>query len=225
LIGLVLIGVLLSSLHQSFLGGLFLIMKGRIYPLWYSQYLHTLFYMSAIPTGLAVVIMAMYLCSRSLGVDLDFSILKDLSQVIVPMLGLYTIFRFLDLINHGGLHYMFQRRSETLYFWTEIVLFIVLPLALFTQRRVRDNPLALYWTSAILVMGFITNRINVSITSMEAYSHANYVPSWIELAMTAMLIVAAVIVFRLCVLYLDIFPRREVPEPPRERWMSAPASA
>jgi Ni/Fe-hydrogenase subunit HybB-like protein len=207
LIGLVLAGVLLSSMHQSFLGGLFLIMKGRIYPLWYSQYLHTLFYMSAIPAGLAVVIMGMYLSMRSLGVKLDYSILIDLSKVIVPMLSMYGIFRFVNLLGNGTAPYLFKWRMETAYFWLEILLLVIAPIALYSQERVRNNPAALYWTSAILVMGFITNRINTSITSMEFATHANYVPKWPELFMTMMMVAVAVAVFRLCVMYLDVFPR------------------
>jgi Ni/Fe-hydrogenase subunit HybB-like protein len=59
LIGLVMAGTLLSSMHQSFLGALYLITKGKLYPLWYSPYLTTEFYLSAIPAGLAVTIMAL----------------------------------------------------------------------------------------------------------------------------------------------------------------------
>ena len=219
LIALVLIGVLLSSLHQSFLGGLFLIMKGRIYPLWYSEYLHTMFYMSAIPAGLAVVIMAMYLSMRSLKVKLDYSILVDLAKVIVPMLSLYTIFRFVDLLAHGGAAYMFQARSETAYFWLEIVLLLAAPITLYSMERVRNNPQYLYWTSALLVMGFMTNRMNVSITSLEAYSHANYGPSWSEFAMTMMLVASGVAFFRWAVLHLKIFPRQEA----RTKWRASSA--
>jgi Ni/Fe-hydrogenase subunit HybB-like protein len=223
LIGLVLAGVLLSSMHQSFLGGLFLIMKGRIYPLWYSPYLHTMFYMSAIPAGLAVVIMGMYLSMRSLGVKLDYSILTDLSQVIVPMLGIYGVFRFVNILTSGTAPYLFKPRMETAYFWLEIVLLVIAPIALYSQERVRNNPAALYWTSAILVMGFIANRVNVSITSMEFITHANYVPKWPEMLMTMMMVAVAVTVFRLCVTYLDVFPRVVK----RESWLiaSTPASA
>jgi len=220
-LGLVLIGVLLSSLHQSFLGGLFLLTKGRMYPLWYSEYLHTMFYMSAIPTGLAVVIIATYLSIRSLGVRIDFSILTDLAKVIVPMLAIYTIFRTINLVNGGGLSYLFRPRMETYYFWLEILLLVVAPLVLYSLPKVRNNPQGLYWTSALLVLGFIANRLNVSITSMEFWNHANYVPKWPELAMTAMCLAAAVVAFRLCVLYLDVFPR----EVKRDRWIAAPASA
>ncbi|HYG99783.1 MAG TPA: NrfD/PsrC family molybdoenzyme membrane anchor subunit [Terriglobales bacterium] len=220
-IALALIGTVLSSMHQSFLGGLFLIMQDKMYPLWYSQYIHTMFYMSALPAGLAVVIMVMYLSMRSLGAKIDYSILTDLAKVIVPMLYIYGIFRFIDLINHDGLKYMFQFRSETAYFWTEILLLVVLPIIGYSMPRVRNNPKALYWTSAVLAMGVITNRVNVSITSLEWFTHANYVPSWIEMVLMLACFVVAGIVFRLCVLYLDIFPRAQK----RERWLSTPATA
>ena len=88
-IGIVLAGTLLSSMHQSFLGGLFLIMKGRIYPLWYSPYIHTMFFLTAIPSGLCMLIMATYLSMRSLDVRVDYSILTDLAKVSVPMLCIY----------------------------------------------------------------------------------------------------------------------------------------
>jgi Ni/Fe-hydrogenase subunit HybB-like protein len=221
-IGLTLIGTVLSSLHQSFLGGLFLVMKDKIHPLWYSQYIHTMFYMSAIPAGLAVVIMVMYLSMRSLGVRIDYSILTDLAKVIVPMLFLYGTFRFVDLFNNGGAKYIFSNTREAAYFWVEIFLFVVLPIVGFSLERVRENPKALYWTSSILVMGLIVNRINVSITSLEWFTHANYVPSWIEMAIMIMCFAVAVVVFRLCVLYLDIFPRAQHV---RERWLTSPATA
>src|SRR5437588_8191252 len=86
LIALVLIGVVLSSLHQSFLGGLYLITKGKLDRLWYSPYLTTLFYLSAIPAVLAVTWMALCLCARSLNVRLDVSILSEVSRVIAPLL-------------------------------------------------------------------------------------------------------------------------------------------
>src|SRR4051812_2278478 len=67
-VAVVMAGVLLSSMHQSFLGGLFLITKGKEYPLWFSTHLTTAFYLSAIPAGIAMIIIALYLSIRSLDV-------------------------------------------------------------------------------------------------------------------------------------------------------------
>lgn len=216
LIALVLVGVLLSSLHQSFLGGLYLLAKGKLDPLWYSTYLPTLFYLSAIPAGLAVTIMALYLSARSLGVRLDVSILSEVSKVMVPLLSVYALFRGLDLFNHGGWQYMWKWRPETGYFWLEIILFVIGPLLLLSNQRVRNHPHRLYWTCSLVVMGFITNRLNVSITGLLASAGTSYVPKWTEMMSTLAIIAAAVLAFRYAVLYLDILPRTA----PRQRWLA-----
>jgi len=223
LIALVLCGTLLSSMHQSFLGGLYLITKGKLDALWYSPYLTTMFYLSAIPAGLAVTIMALYLCVRSLNVKLDVSILSDVSKVIVPLLAIYGLFRAVDLINRDALSYLWMWREETLSFWLEIGLFVIAPLILLNREKVRNNPQSLYWTCAVIVMGFMTNRLNVSITGLQASSGVYYVPKWTEFAATLAVMTAAVLAFRFAVIYLDILPKN----PPPARWIaiSAPAEA
>ena len=222
LIALVLVGVLLSSLHQSFLGGLFIIFKGKQYPLWYSNYETTHFYLSALPAGLAMVIIALYLSIRSLNAKIDPKIMGELSKVITPLLVLFGLFRFVDLIRQHAAGYMFMVRTETLYFWLEIALFLALPLVMFNMKRINSTPIGLYWASAATVAGFITHRVNVSITALERATGTLYVPKWSELAVTVMLITAAVIVFRWAVLHMNIFPQVEE----RKTWMiSAPASA
>jgi Ni/Fe-hydrogenase subunit HybB-like protein len=215
LIGLVLVGTVLSSLHQSFLGGLYLLTKGKLDPLWYSPYLPTLFYLSAIPAGLAVTIMALYLSSRSLNVRVDLSILSEVSRVIAPMLLIYALFRGVDLFTHGGSAYMWQWREETLSFWLEIGLFVFAPVVLLSREKIRNHPQHLYWTCSLIVMGFMANRLNVSITGLQASSGFYYVPKWTEFALTLATITAAVVAFRMAVLYLDILPKGSSPE----RWI------
>jgi Ni/Fe-hydrogenase subunit HybB-like protein len=216
-VGLALAGTLLSSMHQSFLGGLFLIMKGQIYPLWYSKYVYTHFFLTAIPAGLCMTIIAVYLSMRSLKVRFDYSILVDLAKVTVPLLGVAAVFRTMDLITNGGYRYLLLPRSETAHFWLEILLMFVIPAVAFSQTKVLNNPMYLYWVAAVEIMGLITNRINVSITAMEYVRHANYVPKWPEMALTLMAVTAAVLAFRLCVLHLDVFGTRPVR---RQVWMA-----
>ena len=52
---LVLLGIMLSTLHQSSLGSLFLIMPFKLHPLWYTGLLPVLFFVSAIALGLMMV--------------------------------------------------------------------------------------------------------------------------------------------------------------------------
>jgi Ni/Fe-hydrogenase subunit HybB-like protein len=208
LIALVMVGTLLSSMHQSFLGGLYLITKGKLHPLWYSPYLTTEFYLSAIPAGLAVTIMALYLCVRSLNVRFDLTILTDVSRVIAPLLGLWGLFRVVDLVTHDATPYLFQRSEEAMSFWLEMGLFVVAPVVLLTREKVRNNPQYLYWTCSLIVMGFMANRLNVSITGLQASSGVYYIPKWTEFACTLAVVTAAVCAFRYAVIYLDILPKR-----------------
>ena len=168
LIGLVMAGVVLSSLHQSFLGGLYLLTKGKLDPLWYSPNLTTLFYLSAIPAGLAVTIMALYLSIRSLDVKLDPKILSEVSRVIAPLLAIYGIFRVVDLAKNEALPYLFMWREETLSFWLEVALLVIAPIVLLSIDKVRNDPQRLYWTCAVIVGGFMTNRVDVSVTGLNS---------------------------------------------------------
>src|SRR4249920_838833 len=137
LIALVLVGAILSSLHQSFLGGLYLLAKGKVDPLWYSPYLPTLFYLSAVPAGLAATIMAVYLCNRSLHARVDPRVLSEISQIIAPMLYVYALLRGIDLVTHGGAAYLFRWREESLLFWFEIAMFVIAPVFLLSRSKVR----------------------------------------------------------------------------------------
>jgi Ni/Fe-hydrogenase subunit HybB-like protein len=215
LIGLVMAGVVLSSLHQSFLGGLYLLTKGKLHPLWYSPYLTTLFYLSAIPAGLAVTIMALYLSIRSLNVKLDPGILSEISRVIGPMLALYGVFRIVDLSKNNALPLLFQWHEEAASFWLEFALLVIAPLILLSRQSVRNNPQSLYWTCAVIAGGFMTNRLNVSITGLQASSGIYYIPKWTEFACTLATLTAAALAFRYAVIYLDILPKN----PPQPRWM------
>ncbi|HYL14957.1 MAG TPA: NrfD/PsrC family molybdoenzyme membrane anchor subunit [Terriglobales bacterium] len=221
LIGLVLIGVVLSSLHQSFLGGLYLLTKGKLDPLWYSPYLPSLFFLSAIPAGLAVTVMAIYLSVRSLNARVDLNILSEVSRVIAPMLVLYAFFRGVDLFTHGGAPYMFRWREESLSFWLEIGLFVLAPVVLLSWEKVRNNPMYLYWTCALIVMGFMANRLNVAVTGLQASAGIYYIPKWTEFALTFATIAVMIVAFRYAVIYLDILPKN----PPQKRWMVGGAAA
>jgi Ni/Fe-hydrogenase subunit HybB-like protein len=207
LVAVVLAGVLLSSMHQSFLGGLYLITRGKLHPLWYSPYMHSIFYMSAIPAGLALTVMAIYLSMRSLNVRIDFSILSDCGRMIQMLLIVFAFFRFLDLLGNGALGYAFQRTSEAGYFWLEVMLFLAIPITLLSREKVRTNPQALYWSCACVIGGFMVHRINVSINALQGAMGTHYVPKWTELSSSILIIAAGVIAFRYAVIYLDILPK------------------
>ncbi|HEY1270333.1 MAG TPA: hypothetical protein VGF08_00020, partial [Terriglobales bacterium] len=138
----------------------------------------------------------------------DMTILSEVSRVIAPMLALYGLFRGVDLVTHGGAHYLFRWREETWSFWLEIGLLVLAPIVLLSQDKIRNNPQYLYWTCALVVMGFMANRLNVSITGLQSSSGIYYVPKWPEFALTIATVTVMVVAFRYAVMYLDILPKR-----------------
>jgi Ni/Fe-hydrogenase subunit HybB-like protein len=120
----------------------------------------------------------------------------------------YAILRFEDLLHRGVLKLALRPGYEMYLFWLEAVL-ILLPLALLTQKQIRRSPGGLYVTAVMVVLGFITNRLNVSITGLESAAGMHYVPKWTEIAVTGAIIAAGFALFGLGVKYLPIFPAEE----------------
>ena len=63
----------------------------------------------------------------------------------------------------------------------------------------------------LVVLGFITNRLNVSITGQESAAGMHYITKWTEIAVTGAIIAAGFALFGLATKYLPIFPAEEHP--------------
>ncbi len=214
LIPLVICGVILSTLHQSSLGTLYLIVPEKLYPLWDTPLLPVIIFLSAIAVGLAMTIFESSMSSKHFGLQLELPVLQELGRVLVVVLGVYAILRFEDLANRGVLKLALRPGYEMYLFWLEISLAVILPLALLVQRKVRSSANGLYLAAVLVVLGFITNRMNVSITGFEGSTGVRYFPKWTELAVTGMIIAAGFALFGMAVKYLPIFPKQEVAEEP-----------
>lgn len=226
LIPLVICGVILSTLHQSSLGTLYLIVPEKLHAFWYSPLLPVFFFVSAIAVGLAMTIFESSLSSKHFGLQLELPVLQELGRVLVVVLGIYGILRFEDLANRGALKLAFHAGYETYLFWLEIFLSIILPLMLLLQKRVRNSANGLYLAAVSVVLGFITNRMNVSITGFEGSTGVRYFPKWSELAVTGMIIAIGFAAFGLAVKYLPIFPKEQLSlEPAGEAEAVIPAQA
>jgi Ni/Fe-hydrogenase subunit HybB-like protein len=201
------LGFILSTLHQSSLGSLYLILPTKLHPLWYSPILPVLFWLSAIAAGLAMVIFESGMSARAFGRALEFSILQDVSKAMVLFLGIFLTTRFVDLGSRGSLAAAFRFSGpgsyEAAMFWLEVAL-LGLPILLVVWPRVRGNPQALFGCSTMVVGGFLVNRLNVSTTGLEASSGTRYFPSWMEIAVTLSVVVVGMIVFRLAMQWLPV---------------------
>ncbi|HSB78571.1 MAG TPA: Ni/Fe-hydrogenase cytochrome b subunit [Candidatus Methylomirabilis sp.] len=206
---LVILGVILSTLHQSSLGSLYLIVPEKLHALWYSPLLPVLFFTSAIAAGLAMVIVESYLCQRAFNHHLEMSLLEPVARTMVVVLSVYGILRLQDLARRGVLASLHNPGYEGTMFFLEIGLGVLLPILLLSIPRIRSTQPGMVTGAFLAVLGFVMHRLNVSVTGMERASRVSYFPSWMEIAVSLALVAAGFALFGLAVRYLPIFSEAE----------------
>ena len=212
---LVIVGVLLATLHQFSLGSMYLIVPGKLHALWYTPRMPVLFLVSSIAAGLAMVIFESQLSSRVFGRALEMHLLRDVGRILVAILALYGVLRVFDLVDRGVFAQVFARSYESAMVRIELGVGLVLPCLLLAFERVRNNARWLYFSAVLVVAGFILNRMNVSITGLEAAQGGHYLPSWAEVMVTLMLVGIGFAAFGVAVKHFNVFPE--------ERAAAAPA--
>lgn len=200
----VIVGILLSTMHQSSLGALFLIVPGKLHPLWYTTWLPVLFFVSAIAVGFAMVIVLARLAGRE-SPAIATPILSDVARVLVGVLGVYTVIRTYDLVSRGVFAMAWQPTYEALMVQVEFVLGVVVPMVMLAFPAVRASAKWMYVAAVLVVMGFIANRLNVSITGFEWKQGGHYVPALSEMAISLAFVAAAVVAFRWGARFLGVF--------------------
>jgi Ni/Fe-hydrogenase subunit HybB-like protein len=206
---LVILGVILSTMHQSSLGSLFLIVPQKLYTFWYSVSLPLLFYVSAIAVGCAMVIFESHLSFRAFGHRLKEDVLADIGRILLVVLVMYLLMKVYDFYMRGVWSEFFLPRMETWLFWLEILAGVVAPIILLSIRKIRLSTRGLYYASVCTIIGFLLNRLNVSTTGFVASSGVNYFPSWMEIAITIALVSTGFFIFAVAVRYLPIFEHAE----------------
>lgn len=212
---LVIGGVLMAMLHQGSLGSLYLIVPGKLHAFWYSPWLFILFLSSSIAAGLAMVIVESRLSSRAFGRELEMPLLMEVGRVLAAVLGFYGVLRIYDLGSRGMLGSIFSFQYEAVMLQIELTIGLVIPVGLLLFSRVRHSPRWLYGSALLVVMGFILNRMNVSITGLESAQGGRYLPSWSEVMTSLMLVSIGIAAFGLCVKHFNVYPEEHTEGPPR----------
>ncbi len=206
-IPLVITGVLLSTLHQSSLGSLYLIVPEKLHPYWYSPLLPVFFFISAVGVGIAMVIFESNLSSRAFGREIEMPLLEVLGRALAVVLMIYGLLKFDDLWVRGALSHLREPSTETLLFLLEITLGLLLPLLMLFLRKIREDREGLFAVAVLVITGFLLNRLNVSITGMEASSGVHYFPRWTEVAVTLSIVGVGFLLFSLAVRYLNVMEK------------------
>jgi len=222
------LGVLLSTLHQSSFGSLYLCVPNRLHPLWYSPLLPVLFFVSCIASGISMVILETLILSRNGRTLLPPALRANLAKITAVALAVYLVIRFQDLLGRGGARYLGQLTYHSIAFYFEIVVGFVVPLVLLLSPRLRNSRRGLFTACVMVLAGFAANRMNTAITGLESYPVRTYFPSLIEILIMLGIAAIGFSAFSLISGYLPIFePEPEKPQITDEPWIqnTPPAGA
>jgi Ni/Fe-hydrogenase subunit HybB-like protein len=174
---LVIAGIVLSTLHQSSLGSLFLIMPHRVHPLWYSPWIPYMFFTSAIAAGMLALIVESFIVERWFKRELDLVLLSRLGKGAILPLGLYLALRLSDQWIRGVLPGGIDGSWQSILYLGEILLCGFLPIILLSSKKIRQTREGLL-TSAILgILGIMSQRMSLSMFTMYRAEGTTYVPA------------------------------------------------
>jgi Ni/Fe-hydrogenase subunit HybB-like protein len=215
----VILGVVLSTLHQSSLGSLLLIQPAKLYPLWWTPILPVLFFISAVSIGLSMIILESSLSSRYFNRGLEVHLLEKIARAIPIVLGIYLVVKFGQLAISGNLKYLFTSGLMSVLFWAEILVGAVFPLVFFSFKKIRQSPKGLLIGAVILLLGMILNRFNVSwlavkhpdpLTYLPTFmGNVTYMPSLPEVLLSIGIFSFGILAFGLAAKYLPVFDAEE----------------
>lgn len=200
-IGAVIFGITLSTLHQSGLGALFLMAKNKIHPLWYTEFIPILFFVSSIFAGLSMVILEGSVSQKVFKDRMNDEHKKSHNSVIIGLARIcaVTMFAYLFLkilVFLHGEHWEYLLTPMGYLYLIEIIGFVAIPLILYTLAVKNENTTLIKTASVLTLLGIILNRLDVSILAFKWYSPERYYPSWMEIEITIAVILVEIIVLR-----------------------------
>lgn len=214
-IGLTIFGVILSTLHQSALGAMFLLSLGKLHPLWYSSYIPALFFISAIAAGLCVVIFVSFLSQRFLRNQTDSNYLASLDNITLG-LGTATSFVLITYfalkvvaLAHGN-HWDLLNTPFGYWFLVEVIIFVLLPCFLFVYGGRKRLVGLVQFTAIFTIIGIIINRLNVSLIALNWNLPNRELFNWKEFVIVIAIIAIQILVYRWIVHRMPVL--REHPE-------------
>lgn len=204
---LVVAAVILSTLHQSSLGSLFLIAPGRLHPLWYTPLLPVLFFVSAVAVGLAMATVEGAVAARIFKHRFDLPLFVGLSRATLVILSIYLGLKVIDLAVRGAWSLLLAPGVERAMFAAEVGIGVVLPLLLLSVNHYSRSAAGITLSSVLVVLGVVLNRLNVAVTGMLRGSGTMYIPAWTEILITLAIIAAGILVYLWAMEHLPIVPR------------------
>ena len=204
--------VTLSTMHQSSLGSLFLLMPDKLAPQWWSPVMPVSFFLSSIAAGTALVIVVEIWIAKAWNRQLRIVQLAAMGKITFWSLLVYLIFRLGDMVIRDQFRSAFSGGLGAL-FAVEILMGGILPLILLAPLRLRNNPTVLFVGAILAALGVVFNRVNVVLLAMSLkgpmpqIAPQIYSPTIIEWGISVGLIAATIFLFGLGARLMPVLPK------------------
>jgi len=202
---LIIAGIILSTLHQSSLGSLFLITPYRLHPLWYSPIIYVQFFVSAVALGLMTVVLESLFSNYFLGHTLHRRELSGLGLAASIVLWAYVALRFGDLVVRGVLPTALDGSWQSWLFIFELGVSAVIPATLMLIKPIRSQIAGVGTAAFLVVGGMVLHRLDVSIVAFARPEGIGYFPSWEEFAVSVGIVAGGILIFLFFVEHLNVF--------------------
>ncbi|MEI6882986.1 MAG: Ni/Fe-hydrogenase cytochrome b subunit [Bacteroidota bacterium] len=200
-IAAVIFGITLSTLHQSGLGALYLMAKEKIHPLWYSEFIPIMFFVSSIFAGLSMVIFEGSITHKVFSGQISdkhhkagTGILMGLSKICAGTMFAYFFLQVLVFIHER--HWDLINTPMGYWYLLEMLGFVMLPMMLFFYSYRRHNIFLIRVAAILTMLGIILNRLNVTVIGFRWDAAVHYIPSWMEVVVTLTVIFTEIWIFR-----------------------------
>jgi len=200
------LGIIISTMHQSSLGSMFLILEFKLHPLWWTPALPVLFLLQAMYTGLGMTAIAVSLVWKALGMKIDRRLIWRLGQAMGLTLALYLAIKVGDWMGAGEIPMLLFPDGFGVLAWFELIIGIVVPIIiLFTSLS--GHTAGPFWAGVFALIGTFINRMVISWIGLAEPSHVVYTPSWIEFVITIGMIAGGFLAYGAVVRYFNLFPK------------------
>lgn len=209
-VGATVFGVILSTLHQSALGALFLIAPTKVHPLWYSPFIGLFFFVSAIAGGLSMVILEGALAQRYFREKADLTpeqldrLTLGLGKAASITLAIYFAIKIIGIAHSDTWHHLTTPIGH--WFLFEFLGFALLPCVLFAAGTRERRPRLIRIAATLTILGIILNRLNVAIITFNWYLPADQrlQAHWQEIWLSLSVVTAGVLTYRWAVNRLPV---------------------
>jgi Ni/Fe-hydrogenase subunit HybB-like protein len=204
-IPMVIAGIILSSMHQSSLGSLFVIMVSRLNPLWYSILQPENFLVSSLAAGIATIIIGSFISIRVFGQTLSQKVIEKLGLLVPWILGLYLVMKLGELAFTGQLGLLFTSGIYSVLYLAELVIGVIIPIVLFSIKKVRSSRMASLMGALFVAAGIVLNRFDVTWFTIRSINGVTYFPSVWEILILLGVGSGVLLVYTLVAHFFPIF--------------------